>query len=139
MARAYSEDLRSRIVDAVEGGLSCTAAAQRFGVSISCAVKLMQRVHRTGSLEPAPRGRKPFALAGHEVLVSGILAERPDLTLDELTEEVAQHGIEASRSAVGRFLKALGLTLKKSRSGPPSRIVRTLRPRVRPGAERSLT
>lgn len=137
MARAYSEDLRSRIVNAVEGGLSRSAAAARFGVSISCAVKLMQHVRRTGSVKPAPRGRKPFALAGHEKLVAGIIAERPDLTLDELTEEVARHGVKASRSAVDRFVKALGLTLKKSRSGRPSRIVAMSRPHARPGAKPS--
>lgn len=137
MARAYSEDLRSRIVNAVEGGLSRSAAAARFGVSISCAVKLMQHVRRTGSVKPAPRGRKPFALAGQEKLVAGIIAERPDLTLDELTEEVARHGVKASRSAVDRFVKALGLTLKKSRSGRPSRIVAMSRPHARPGAKPS--
>jgi transposase len=121
MGRAYSEDLRSRIVAAVESGATRTAAAAQFAVSPSCAIKLMQHVQRTGSVAPAPRGRKPFALADHEALVRDLVAARPDATLDELTCEIASRGIRASRSAVDRFLKACGLTFKKSRCMPSSR------------------
>ena len=120
MGRPYSEDLRSRIVAAVEAGATRTAAAEQFAVSVSCAVKLMQHVHRTGSVAPAPRGKKPYALAEHGALVRELVAEQPDATLDELTHEIANRGIHASRSAVNRFLKACGLTLKKSRYMPPS-------------------
>jgi len=69
MGRPYSEDLRTRIVAAVEAGATRTAAAEQFSVSVSCAIKLMQRFRRTGSVAPAPRGKKPFALAEHEALV----------------------------------------------------------------------
>ncbi len=62
MGRAYSEDLRSRIVTAVEAGATRTAAAAQFAVSVSCAIKLVQRFRQTGSVAPAPRGKKPFAL-----------------------------------------------------------------------------
>ena len=57
MGRPYSEDLRIRIVAAVEAGGSCSAAARQFGVSPSCAIKLLQRFRRTGSVAPAPRAR----------------------------------------------------------------------------------
>ena len=120
MGRPYSEDLRTRIVAAVEAGATRTAAAEQFSVSVSCAIKLMQRFRRTGSVAPAPRGKKPFALAEHEALVRELVAARPDMTLDELTYELEGRDISVSRSAVNRFVKACGLTLKKSRCTPPS-------------------
>ena len=120
MGRPYSEDLRSRIVAAVEAGATRASAAEQFAVSVSCAVKLMQHFRRTGSVAPAPRGRKPFALAEHGALVRELVAGQPDATLDELTQEIGSRGIHVSRSAVNRFLKACGLTLKKSRCMPPS-------------------
>jgi transposase len=120
MGRPYSEDLRSRIVDAVEAGATRSAAAGQFAVSVSCAIKLVQRFRQTGSVAPAPRGRKPFALAEHEELVRELVAARPDMTLDELTKELEDRGIRVGRSSVNRFLKALGLTFKKSRCMPPS-------------------
>jgi transposase len=120
MGRPYSEDLRSRIVATVEAGATRTAAAEQFAVSVSCAIKLVQRFRQTGSVAPAPRGRKPFALAEHKELVRELVAERPDMTLDELTDELEDRGIRVGRSSVNRFLKTCGLTLKKSRCMPPS-------------------
>jgi transposase len=113
MGRPYSEDLRIRIVAAVEAGASRSAAARQFGVSISCAIKLLQRWRRTGSVAPEPRGRKPYALADDEALVRELVATRPDMTLDELHAELGQRGIRVGRSSIGRFLLARGLTLKK--------------------------
>jgi transposase len=84
MARALSLDLRERIVRAVESGSSRRAAARQFAVSESCAIKLVQRWHATGSLAPASMGgRKPYALAAHAELVRALMTTQPDLTLDE--------------------------------------------------------
>ena len=75
MARAHSLDLRQRIVGAVEDGLSRRAAATRFAVSQSCAIKLLQRWKDTGSVAPAvPSAKKAFALAPHEKLVRSLIA-----------------------------------------------------------------
>ena len=120
MGRPYSEDLRSRIVAAVEAGASRNAVARQFAVSVSCVVKLMQRFRRIGTIAPAPRGKRPYALAGHEALVRSLVAVQPDLTLDELTQELADRGIRVGRSSVNRFLQRCDLTLKKSRFMPPS-------------------
>ena len=135
MARPLSMDLRERIVEAVEGGDSRNATAKRFAVSASCVVKLMQRRQETGSIAPGQMGgRKEYALATHDAVVRDLVRERPDMTLEELQAALAQRSIDVSRSSVDRFLKARGLTLKKSRSMPPSRIGRTSRPPARPGA-----
>ena len=133
MGRPYSEDLRSRIVTTVEGGVSRNAAARQFAVSVSCVVKLMQRFRCTGTVTAAARGRKPYALAGHETLVRELVAARPDLTLDELHQELGDRAIHVGRSSVNRFLRACGLTLKKSRFMRPSSNGRTSRPRARIG------
>jgi transposase len=119
-------DLRRRIAEAVAGGESRNAAAQRFAVSASTAIKLMQRFQATGSLEPGQMGgRKDHALAGHETVVRALIGARPDMTLEELRDGLAEKGICVGRSSVDRFLKARRLTLKKSRSTPRSRAGRT--------------
>jgi transposase len=134
MGRPYSEDLRTRIVAAVEGGTSRNAAARQFAVSASCVIKLVQRFRRTGTVAPGARGKRSYALAGHEAVVRELVAAQPDLTLDELQQELERGGIRVSRSAVNRFLLACGLTFKKSRYMPPSSSGRMSRPPARSGA-----
>ena len=131
MPRPLSLDLRERIVEAVEVGSSRREAAEQFAVSVSCAIKLVQRWERTGSVAPAAMGgKKPFILAAHEDRVRALLAAHPDATLDELHAQLTGAGVKVSRSAIGRFLQALGWTRKKRRSTPASRTARTL---PRPG------
>jgi putative transposase len=128
-------DLRKRLVEAVETGATCHAAAQRFAVSVSCVVKLLQLWREKGSLEPRQiGGYRPLALAPHEELVRALVKAQPDLTLPELCAVLAREGIQVGRSSVWRFLEARAITLKKSRSGPPSRTGRTSRPPAQRGA-----
>ena len=65
MGKPYSTDLRERVVSAVEAGQSRRAAAEIFGISASCAVKLVRRWRETGSVQPgkigAPRPWRPGA------------------------------------------------------------------------------
>lgn len=91
MGRLYPEDLRTRIVAAVAAGRRELRRLGSFAASVSCAIKLMQRFQRTGSVAPAARGSKPH--------------------------EIESRGLHVSRSAVNRFLQACGLTLQKSSSG----------------------
>jgi transposase len=114
MAKAYSEDLRARVVRAVEGGMSRRAAARQFDVSISFAVKLLLRWRRAGTLKPIRiGGTKPYALAAHCELVRSLVAAQPDITIDELRSRLAAEGIHVGRSSIGRFLIAQQLTVKK--------------------------
>jgi transposase len=138
MAKPYSEDLRERIVQAVDAGASRASAARHFLVSVSCVIKLMQRWRRTGSVAAGQMGGwKQPALAPHRDLVDAVLAEQPDLTLDELRDALAQRGVSVGRSSVRRFLISSGITLKKSRCTPPSRIGRTSPQRAMRGAPRN--
>jgi len=87
MAAPLSQDLRQRLVGAVEQGSSARQAAARFAVSASAAIKLVRRVRETGSTEPGKIGghRKPL-LAGHEDLLRELTATRKGITLAEIRD-----------------------------------------------------
>ncbi len=115
MTAPLSQDLRQRLVRAVEQGSSARAAAARFDVSPSAAVKLMRRVRATGSTAPAKIGgyRKPL-LAGHEELLRELTASRKGITLAEIREELVARGIEPGcLTTIWSTLKRLGLSHKK--------------------------
>jgi transposase len=138
MARPYSVDLRARIVRAVEAGMSRRAAAAKFEVSVSCVVKLLQRWRDKGTLEPDRiGGAKRLPLAAHAEQVHALLAAAPDLTIAELRSRLMDQGVTTSRSALGRFLVAAGLTRKKRPNTPPSRTGRTSLPRAALGGRSS--
>jgi transposase len=134
--QAYSQDLRERVLAA---GGGARAVAARFEVSVSYVVKARQRLARDGSC--APRPQKP-AVAKLLVPLHGAIAVRvaacPAATIAELREWIRlEHGTAASMGTVWRTLRQLGLTLKKRRSGPPSRRVPTSRRPAVPGASYS--
>jgi putative transposase len=138
MARPYSDDLRERVVRAVEGGSSRHEAAGQFAVSVSFVVKLMQRFHATGSFKPSDFGGhgKP-KLAEHEAVVRELIEQTPSATLLELRRALLERGIEVGKSSIGRFLKRLRISYKKKRFARPSRSVRTSPPRAPPGVRSS--
>src|SRR5580698_8779244 len=97
MARAYSLDLRERVVAAVSAGASCRSVAATFKVSIASVVKWSQRFRSTGSAAARPMGgNRPYALAGERDWLLGRLAEQPDVTLRALLAELAARGIKVS-------------------------------------------
>jgi transposase len=125
-------DLRERVVRSVEGGASRRATAAKFEVSISFVVKLVQRWQQRGTVQPDRQGggrRSP--LVDHAERLQALLVAEPDLTIGELRRQLSAEGIATSRSALGRFLMACGLTRKKRPGTPPSRTARTS---PRPGA-----
>jgi transposase len=117
MAAPLSRDLRVRIVRSVEAGTSIRAAAERFEVSASAAVRLMRRVRETGSAAPARTGgHRRAALDAHSELVRRLALGRPGVTLAEIRASLAERGIQAgSLSTVSRALKRLGLSHRKRR------------------------
>ena len=108
MAKPYSDDLRERVVRAVEGGSSRHEAAGQFDVSVSFVVKLMQRVQATGSFRPGDfGGHKEPKLAQHEAVVRELVEQAPSATLLELQKKLNERGVEVGKSSIGRFLKRL--------------------------------
>ena len=123
MTTPLSQDLRRRIVRAVEKGSSIRQAAARYEVSPSAAVKLMQRVRKTGSLTPARVGghRRPV-LEPHADLLRSLVAAKAGITLAEIQAELQARGIVvAALSTILLTLRRLGLRHKKRHSGRPSR------------------
>lgn len=116
MPAPISLDLRLRIVDAVANGSSIRAAARRFAVSPSAAIKWMQRVRTTGSVAPARYGghRRPL-LEPYEADLERLVAATPDITLAELQAELQRRfGILAGLTTIHNTLRRLGLRHKKS-------------------------
>jgi putative transposase len=117
MTAPLSQDLRRRIVRAVEAGCSRRQAAERFEVSAWAATKLMRRVHETGSTAPAQIGghRRPI-LEPHADLIRTLVARQPRITLAEMKVALAERGIEVKAlSTVSLMLGRLGLSHKKTR------------------------
>ena len=122
MARPYSMDLRERVVRAVEiEGLSRRAAAARFGLGVSTAIKWLQRVRETGSARPGRMGgHKPKKIAGahREWLLARCRAR--DFTLRGLVAELGERGLKVDYRSVWEFVHAERLTYKKRRWSPAS-------------------
>ena len=128
MAGAYSQDLRDRVIDAVVGGrMSRRGAAARFGVSLSSAIKWVQRLERTGSRRAARMGGyKRVKLEPHREFLEAMRAEKPDITLQALCDRLlAERGVKADTSMMSRFFRRIGVTLKKRRSLRASGTART--------------
>ena len=124
MGKSYSMDLRERIVAQVASGGSRRGAAKRFGVSDSCAIKLVARVERTGSAEPARQGRPPGGgkLAAHMAFLIEEVEARPDITLPELAARLeAERGVKVAAPSLSRALSAAGFSYKKSPDGVGAR------------------
>ena len=121
--QSYSADLRSRVLAAVDGGTPARAVGERFRVSVSYIYKALGRRTATGETEARPQcNHQQLKLAAHHEAIAAEVARRPDVTLNELRAWLlATHGVTASLGLMHRTLARLGLTLKKSRSGPKSR------------------
>ena len=116
MAAPLSQDLRRRLVEAVEAGSSARQAARRFAVSESAAIKLVRRVRETGSTAPARIGgyRKPL-LAGQEEFLRELTAQWKGITLAEIRTALTERGVApVSLMTIWTTLKRLDLSHKKS-------------------------
>src|SRR3982750_3594461 len=115
MTAPLSQDLRARIARFVETGASARKAAERFEVSASAAIKLMQRVRRTGSTAPAKIGgyRRPL-LEAHADDLRAIVSSKAGITLCEIKAALAARGIAVKAlSTIADMLHRLGLSHKK--------------------------
>ena len=128
MTKPLSLDLRQRVIAAIGAGLSCRAAAARFGIAPSAAVKWHRRWRDTGSV--APRAQGGDTRSGRiDALGPAILAmveEAPDITPVEIAERLErEHGERFAPSTVHRFFRRHGRSFKKvrprHRAGPRGR------------------
>ena|SRR5271165_3845124 len=117
MPKSYSADLRERVIEAVEMGASRHEAADRFEVSVSSAVKWLQRWRESRSTTPKPRGGSVSPLEKRAARVLTVLTEHPDLTLVETVAVLRRQRIRTSKSALSRFFVRHGITFKKKPAG----------------------
>lgn len=126
MARAYSVDLRERVVASVLAGRSCRATAALFGVSVASVVKWLQRFRATGSAAPKlRRGRRPLRLVAERDWLLARIGQT-GVTLRSLVAELAARGVRSSYGAVWLFARREGLSFQaggpaRRRAGPSRR------------------
>jgi len=138
--QSYSEDLRARVLAAVDGGMGARASARLFQVSVSYIYKALIRRRRTGEVGASSRrGHRPRKLtAAQETVLAAHITAHPDLTLAALQDWLLdEHGVRLSNGAMWSAVARLGLSFKKRRSTPPSRTVPTSRPGAVSGGQRS--
>jgi transposase len=125
MPAPYSQDLRERVIGFMALGGSARSAATRFDVSVSSAVRWGQRWRVEGHARPrAMGGNRRSRLSEHRAKVLQLVAQQPDLTLQEIRSALAASGITVGLSTVHRFLDAHKVTLKKRPYMRPSRTAR---------------
>ena len=117
MAKAYSADMRRRVVDRVEGGASRREAAEHYEVSPSTAVIWVKCFRESGRCAAKPRGGSTSPLEKHADFLLALIEVEPDLTLDEVVCAMREHKIPGSRTAVWRFFQRHKITFKKNRAG----------------------
>ena len=152
MAQYRSEDLRIRVIRAIEAGMSRNAAARRFGVSIASAVRWMDEYLRTGGMAPKPRGgdRRSGRIEAQADLLMQAIEDVPDITLAELRERLIAERGETFAQHDPRLLPPVSqwnangprdigerITYKKRRRMPASRRARTWPRGARPGSSSS--
>ena len=126
MGKPLSMDLRSRTLAAIDGGMSCRAAAERFGVAPSTAIRWHDQRRRQGHCAPKPQGgdTRSHRIEEHHERVMALYAARRDGTLEELRQALAGAGLSVAISTLHRFFARHGITRKKS---PATRASRTVR------------
>src|ERR1700730_17078545 len=113
----YPGELRTRVIDFVEEGASRREAAEQFDVSVSSAIRWVQRFRENGTSEPMPRGGSTSPLEKDSREVLALIREQSHLTLTETVSALGKRRVRGSRSALSRFFARHGITIKKKSAG----------------------
>src|ERR1700675_518848 len=114
MGKPYSDDLRERVVAAIEAGHTRVKVAERYNMALSTVGGFIKRKRETGSISPDKfGGYKTFTLEPHTDRVKELVAEQPDSTLAELQVRLAKEKVKVSPSVISGFLHHITLPFKK--------------------------
>jgi transposase len=119
MTRPLSNDIRERLVSAVEGGMSRRSAAKRFGIAASTAIKWVDQWRRMGHVRPRPQGgdQRSQRIEAHAGELLALIEEIPDITLAEMAVYLKEtYELQVAQSTVWRLLDRHGMTFKKNRT-----------------------
>jgi transposase len=123
MGKPYSDDLRERVVAAIEAGHTRVKVAELYNMALSTVGGIIKRKRETGSVSPDKfGGYKTFTLEPHTDRVKELVAEQPDSTLAELQVRLAKEKVKVSQSGISRFLRHINLTFKKKVYTQPNKI-----------------
>ena len=127
MSKALSTDLRLRVLAAVAGGASHREAAARFGVSAASVSRWRALDRATGDVRPGPLGgdRRSGRIEAQAPLILSLLAETPDITVEELRAALGERGHVFGYGTLLRFFSRRRITRKKRLRTPASRTART--------------
>ena len=141
MARAYSSDLRERVIDTVAAGSSARTAAARFGIGVTTATRWVRVWRESGARRPRKQGKPPGSkLDMHEGFLLGLIEEKVDVTLAEMRRRLAdERGVDAGIGTLWQFFKQRQISLKKRRAMRLSRRVKTSMQRGSRGSRRNPT
>ena len=128
MSRAYSQDLRDRVIDAGLSETSARQAAARFGIGAATAIVWVRRARASGERTARRQGQPSRSkLDAHRDFLLGLIAETPDMTIGEMQARLLEEcGAKACTGTIWTFLDRCGLTFKKnprtraSRNAPTS-------------------
>ena len=125
--RAYSEDLRIRIVHCVASGQDVIEVARRFEVSVRTVERYLKQQREQGYLAPKKHpGRQPLLSEAQAQALRENLQAEPGMTLAERCEWLHEHeGVKLSVPTMYRWVKRLRYSRKKARSAPSSETSRT--------------
>jgi transposase len=122
MTKAYSLDLRRRVVRFVDVGHSRHAAAAHFEVSVAFVVKLVAVYRRTGSYAAKPEGGWRYSkLDPHRTYLLQRVSEKADITMPELADELAAKGVRVAPASLSRWYRRNGYRYKKNTAGVGTR------------------
>ena len=127
MARAYSQDLRDRVIDTAFSGTSARRAADRYGIGLATAIRWVRQARETGDRTPGRQGQPRHSkLDPHREYLVELIAATPDATIVEMRGRLREErGVTASIGTIWSFLDRCGLTFKKSPRTRRSRTVPT--------------
>lgn len=123
MPKMLSIDLRSRVVAAISGGMSCRQAAVRFGVSASSAIRWRALERSQGDARPKLQGgdRRSERIEKHAGRILALVEATPDMTLAEIRTTLAEEGAMFGIGTLWRFFERWRITWKKRPRTLPSR------------------
>jgi transposase len=126
MATALSVDLRLRVLAAADAGLSHRAVAGRFGVSAASVSRWRALARTQGDTKPGPLGgdRRSGRVEACKDLILSILADTPDLSIEEIRLVLAGRGHAFGYGTIHRFFKRHRITRKKRPRTPASKSAR---------------
>lgn len=123
MGQPLSMDLRKRLLAAIDDGMSCRAAAARFGVAPSTAIRWQTQRRATGSFAPKPQGgdMRSRRVEERRADILALWEARKDISLEELRAGLIEVGLRVSVAGLHRFFVRHGMTRKKRLAMPASR------------------